>query len=61
MASCGGNGGGSSMRAWAESNVRLLVLGVVSIGASLLGLFAAHQRGLLQGELGIIEIGRSID
>lgn len=61
MASRGGNGGGSSMRAWAESNARLLVLGVVGLGASFLGLFAARQRGLLQGGLGMIGIGRSID
>lgn len=51
MASRGANsGGGGSLRAWAESNARLLVLGVASVlGGSVLGLLAAHRRGLLEG------------
>ncbi len=52
MASRGGGGGGGSggsLRGWAESNARLLLVSVVGFGSGLLALVLAHRRGLLEG------------
>jgi hypothetical protein len=52
MASRGGSGGGGggSLRAWAETNGRLMLLSIVGFGSGVFAVLLAHRKGLLQGK-----------